>query len=120
MADEGYPPTFGRALRRVCLALPFVSPFVVHALYQPINERWTVKQFGCGCPPLDGSWRFNANHFNTILWAGVALSATVAWGIALRPEFPARGPSAYPPILMAGIGLLLWICAGRWAKEIWL
>ena len=106
--------------RRALLVLPFVSPFLVHHLYQPINARWTLKQFGCGCPPLDGRWRFNANDFNLILWIGVALAAVVAWGLALRPEFPARGPSAYVSVLMAGIIVILWLCAGRWAKEMWM
>ena len=110
----------GRVVRRIGLVLPFVSPFVVHAMYQPVNERWTVKRFGCGCPPLDGSWRFNANDFNLILWVGVALAAVVAWGVALRAEFPARGATAYPPVLIAGILLLLWICASRFAKETWM
>jgi|SRR5262245_774609 len=110
----------GQPVRRAFLAVPFVVPFVVHRLYQPINEAWTVKRFGCGCPPLDDRWRFNANYFNLTLWVIVLLACSVFFGSALRPEFPRRGPNTFFPVLLAGILLLTFMCMERWAKECWM
>jgi len=40
------------------LVLPFLLPILFYTVFQPINEHWTVRQFGCGCPSLDGSRHF--------------------------------------------------------------
>jgi hypothetical protein len=39
-------------MRRVLLIVPFLVPLLLHCVYQPVNEAWTVKRFGCGCPIL--------------------------------------------------------------------
>lgn len=109
-------------MRRTLFILPFVVPFVFHALYQPINAAWTVERFGCGCPPLSdtGAFRFNANHFNLILWCGVAIACGASWWFLMRPEFTDRKSMRYVVAQSIGLGLLLCICANRLAKEIWL
>ena len=109
----------GPAVRRAFLFVPFVLPFVVHWLYQPINAAWTVKQFGCGCPPLDDRWRFNANDFNLILWALVAVACAATWWWALRAEFADRSSSRYGWAVATGIGVLLALCVSQWAKGVW-
>ncbi len=110
-------------MRRVLLILPFVVPFVFHALYQPINAAWTVKRFGCGCPPVTANpddWFFNANYFNLILWCGVAAACGISWWFLLRPEFTDRKSARYVVAQSIGLGVLLCICANRLAGEIWL
>lgn len=74
-------------LTAALLALPFLLPIASYYTYQPINEAWTVRQFGCGCPPLDGSWRFNANHFNAILFAIVGGLSIWCWTFATGRAF---------------------------------
>jgi hypothetical protein len=108
-------------MRRTLLILPFVVPFVFHALYQPINAAWTVERFGCGCPNIRGEFRaFNANHFNLILWCGVAMVCGLSWWFLLRPEFTDRKSTHYVLMQSIGLAVLLCICANRLAGEIWL
>ena len=100
------------------IPIPFLVPLAVHWLYQPVNENWTVKTFGCGCPPLDLSWRFNANHFNTILWLVVfSLNASL-----LVKVFPVeqRERESGAAFLSLGFVALLFLCAKQWARECWL
>jgi len=66
-------------MRLFRLVLPFGIPVLFYFLYQPVNRAWTVKRFGCGCPPLDGSWRFNANHFNGILLLPLLAGCILLW-----------------------------------------
>lgn len=122
-AWHGVGPLGGHAgsyLRRALLVIPFVIPFVVHHLYQPINANWTVKQFGCGCPPLDDRWKFNANHFNLILWAHVGAACAAAWWWAVRAEFRDHPALRYLYAVGTGIGMLLALCLVHCAKEAWL
>jgi hypothetical protein len=110
----------GPALRRAFLVIPFVVPFVVHHLYQPVNAAWTVKRFGCGCPPLDDRWKFNANHFNLILWTLVGVACAAAWWWAVRAEFGDHSSLRYNWAVGFGVGLLLSLCLLHCAKEAWL
>jgi hypothetical protein len=70
--------------------LAFLAPFGSYVVYQPINQEWTVKRFGCGCPSLDGSYHFNANDFNAIVWGVIAVVCTTCWILAARRLFPDR------------------------------
>lgn len=108
--------------RRILLILPFVVPFVLHALYQPINAAWTVDRFGCGCPPLKGGGGagFNANHFNAILWFGIAVACAAAWWCLLRPEFKDRRSTRYMFTQSMGVTFVFYICVRRFAAEVWL
>ena len=99
---------------------PFLMPVLVGLLYGPINERWTVKRFGCGCPPLDLSWRFNANHFNMILWGIVAICCIVLWCLQVARAFGDR--SAEWRFLWGFFGSLgiVVICLKFFSQGFWL
>lgn len=109
-------------MRRVMLIVPFVLPLIFHRLYQPLNESWTVKRFGCGCPPLrdTGGFHFNANDFNLIIWLVIAVICGMSWWLLLRPEFKDRRSTKYYLIQLAGVYVLLAICGRQWAREGWL
>lgn len=118
---------FGRPLngnlmhiRRACLILPFVIPFLVHLVYQPINVAWTVKRFGCGCPPIGGGWRFNTNHFNMILWVVVLSACAISWWLLFRPEITVRRSTKFVVLRWAGVYAVLCICMKLYAAESWL
>lgn len=105
-------------MRYELLALPFLVPPLVHRLYQPINEAWTVKTFGCGCPPLAGGWSFNANHFNLILWCVVCLACAIGWWRALRPEGADVTASRSPAAFLVGVGALVVMCLFFWERGV--
>ena len=109
-------------MHRALLILPFIIPFVFHTVYQPINATWTVQRFGCGCPPLrdPDALRFNANHFNLILWCAVATACGLSWSLLLRHAFTDRKSIAYTAAQAIGLAVLLCICANRLAGEYWL
>ena len=104
------------------LILPFLVPLVFHRLYQPVNEAWTVKRFGCGCPPVQdtGGFHFNANYFNMILWFGIMVACGASWWLLFRPEFVNRRSKKYFALQFAGVYILLCICMRQLAHEIWL
>jgi hypothetical protein len=96
--------------------IPFAVPPVFHWFYQPLNEAWTVKAFGCGCPPLDLSWKFNANHFNGILWLVLffeCLGILVSVSRILFDE-----PKSL--ILCYAFAALGMECLWFWGHEVWL
>ena len=100
------------------LALPFIAPLLVFTAYQPINEAWTVKTFGCGCPISDGTYRaFDANSFNAILWCIVAAVCMRGWSKALGRfalKCDRAGWSA------GGAVAIVFCCLKMWAKGGWL
>jgi hypothetical protein len=100
-----------RDLRYLGLATPYFVPAMFDRLYQPINESITVRQFGCGCPPLDGSSGFNANDFNVILWLVLFAVCTRLWVCRLERTFPQCDPFARGLVGGAGISLLLLFAA---------
>jgi hypothetical protein len=113
----------GRLRRRYRVAtiisflLPFVVPFVCSAAYEPINREWTVKKFGCGCPGLDGTYHFNANDFNAILW-GIILVACLSWWVpAARSFLPDK---VRRPGCVFGGFVLICICLKMWARGVWM
>jgi hypothetical protein len=109
-------------MRRALLILPFFLPVLFHRLYQPVNEAWTVKRFGCGCPIVghEHEFHFNANHFNLILWCAVGIGCGLSWWFLLRPEFSDRKSTRYVVAQSIGLGVLLCICANCLGQEIWL
>lgn len=112
-------------MRRALLLLPFVVPFLFHAAYQPVNVAWTVRRFGCGCPPVTApgaspAWHFNANDFNLLLWCGVAGACGLSWWLLVRREFADRRPPVYFAVQGSGLAVLVLICGNRLAWEIWL
>ena len=103
-------------MRRLLLPLPFAVPPVVHAMYEPINRDWTVKRFGCGCPQIDGTWPFNANDFNLILWILVLSACTCAFVVAVR-----HGVRKWRyEIIGVGFAVLLALCLKMYGRECWL
>jgi len=94
----------------VLLIIPFVIPVIFHYPYIPINENIIVKEFGCGCPNIDGSAKyFDANVYNLIVWLVVLFVSGIFWfngicrinnywvrfwvtivGTAILPLLPAR------------------------------
>lgn len=100
------------------LILPFVIQPVFHIMYQPVNEAWTVNRFGCGCPPISGESRFNANDFNLIVWALLFLVCVVTWWLGLRRTFTKS--SRLTTVGFVGVMLLMILCASRYFKECWL
>lgn len=98
----------------------FCVPFAVHAIYQPLNAAWTVRRFGCGCPPLHdtGDFRFTANHLNAIGWLLIfAALCSTWWWLTRREGAKSRWMLAGR---MAGIYVLFFTCMNRFAKEVWL
>ena len=97
--------------------LPFAVPFLCYHVYQPINNGWTVKKFGCGCPSLDGTCHFNANDFNTILWGGILLGCLSWWIPSATHVFPQKIRFAG---CFFGTLAIIWICLKMWARCVWL
>ena len=112
-------------IRRLCLILLLGVPFLIHRLYQPLNESCTVKRFGCGCPPMTSkgaaaSSSFNANHFNLILWCGIAIACGLSCWFLLRAEFTDRTSGRYLLAQSIGLFTVMYSCASRLVKEGWL
>jgi hypothetical protein len=125
-SQETLDDTTGLALRLVPFrwwhilgaGLPFALPFLFNVAYDPIDENWTVKTFGCSCPNLDGTYRaFNANHFNAIVWTIVLCCSAYAWSWLCRrivlPK-PPWGVIVLPVIVVA------FICLRHYARGFWL
>jgi hypothetical protein len=108
------------SMRRALLLIPLVIPIVFHRLYEPINRRWTVEVFGCGCPPMAGGRHFNANDFNLIVWIAIALGCGVMWWRFARWTFKIRHPFFCTLLRGGGLMAVLAICSNRFAQEIWL
>ena len=110
-------------LRTLGLILPFVVPFVFHWLYQPVNRSWTVKRFGCGCPPMmapPGSWGFNANYFNFYIWVALLAACAISWWSASGRTVRGLTPNQGLLVRVLGLFALLHACATRFGKEFWL
>jgi len=57
--------------------LPWIIPAIIGIVYSWLNmgQGLFVEHLGCGCPNLDGSFRFNTNHLTmTVALLGVAFS----------------------------------------------
>jgi hypothetical protein len=102
------------------LAAPVAFPFLFHLAYQPINAAWTVKRFGCGCPPLDESFRFNANYVNGILWALILVTCTVTWVVRVERALAQWEPLRRAVFGGCGIGGLWFLVLHLYSREIWL
>jgi hypothetical protein len=107
-------------LRRVVaasgLVLPYFIPIVFYLVYQPINEGWTVKQFGCGCPTLDGKYHFNANDFNLVIVAVIALFCVPWWLVSASQMTPKK---IRIPVCFFGTLIILFISLEVWGKMVW-
>jgi hypothetical protein len=97
------------------LAAPFLLPPGVHLAYQPVNAAWTVKAFGCGCPPLDGSRRFDANCFNGVLW----LVVFTVLGAVILANSHKQSERIKPAVIGVGIPFLAAECLWFWGREMW-
>jgi hypothetical protein len=90
--------------------LPFLLPIILYFIYNPINTNWTVKKFGCGCPNIDGSFRFNANYFNTILWFIIMGICIWIW----------RKQMAKRQTFLIGLFFVVLICMICFSRGFWL
>ena len=115
MADVGRQRR--QEMRVFRLVLPFGIPILFYFLYQPINRAWTVKRFGCGCPSLDLSWRFNANHFNTVLLLPLLAGCMLLW---IREIKRVTSKEARCVSCGAGIVGILLVFIQVWARRRWL
>jgi hypothetical protein len=101
-------------MKWLILAIAIAAPLVFRAAYQPIDATWTVQTFGCGCPPLDGSFRFNANHFNAIVWLTLLATCTFPWVVAaVRRDIPLAAA-------MVGMIAVIYLCLHGYGSGIWL
>ncbi|MFT3788750.1 MAG: hypothetical protein QM770_21705 [Tepidisphaeraceae bacterium] len=110
-----------RWVRRTLLIVPFIAPFLFHALYESINRNWTVEQFGCGCPNIRGEFRrFNANDFNLIVWSVVWCICGTLWILLLRPDFKTSTSLKFIWVAAPGLAILAYVCLNRWSREFWI
>lgn len=106
-------------MRIVKLIVPLMIPTLFGIVYAPINRSWTVKTFGCGCPPLDLSFRFNANHFNIIVWSVIAATCTSVWVWQVHKEFK-QMPRAFQLLLGIGVVIIIGTCMRGLGLGYWL
>ncbi|MCX5658610.1 MAG: hypothetical protein NTW19_02675 [Planctomycetota bacterium] len=111
---------FTKALRFLFLGVPFLWPALFAEFYEPVNRDWTVKHFGCGCPPIDGGFRFNANYVNGLLWMLIFAGCAAFWIRRLRRTFPGSNPLACGIGGSVGITILLIHAARLYAQQVWL
>ena len=104
------------SLRWLLLPVPFVVPPLLHWAYEPINRHWTVEKFGCGCPPMTGGWRFNANYVNLVLWFAVLVGLSVLVD-RLVPHASGRRRFNW---LVPALALLVVLCAHYYGRGVWL
>jgi len=106
-----------RWLRVMALCAPFLAPNVFDVVYDPINRDWTVATFGCGCPDLDGTDRFDANEFNAVLWTLVFSASAFTWWVGCHAIVQSESP-----VTLVGfpIGGIAWMCVYHYARGIWL
>ena len=119
--DTRHSATHGTTKPRVnwmvSLVLPFLLPILFYVAYQPFNECWTVRQFGCGCPSLDGTRHFNSNDFNTILWLPIALGCEV-WFVRLTKVI--SEPEIRMTVRFIGGFGMLYLILRLWARTMWM
>ena len=106
-------------MRIIKLIVPLMIPTLFGIVYAPINRSWTVKTFGCGCPPLDLSFRFNANHFNGIVWLVIAGICTSVWVWLVHKDFK-QMHRAYRLILGGGVVIIIVTCMREFSLGYWL
>lgn len=107
-------------LKYLSLTIPFLLPWCFFYLYDPINCNWTVKRFGCGCPKLDGSYTFNANHFNLCLWCGFFALFTTLWVWRYEKIFSPWPPVERSYIGSAGVTVLMFLSLVFCGRGMWL
>jgi hypothetical protein len=96
----------------IFVVLPFLAPVLAYFIYDPINTNWTVKKFGCGCPSIDGTYGFDANDFNMILWFLILSLCVGFW------YFQTKKVTSYK--FLIGLILILIICIKCFASGFWL
>jgi len=106
-------------MRIAKLMVLLAVPTLLEIVYAPINRSWTVKTFGCGCPPLDLSFRFNANHFNAIVWSVIAATCTSLWVWQVRKEFK-QTPRTFQLLLDIGVVIIIGTCMRGFGVGYWL
>ena len=75
-----------------------------------------VKRLGCGCPNLDGSWRFNTNH---LTWTILTIAAILTSICSYRNT--RRLPEKSKPIYFICYGFsILMICIITNSRNVWL
>ncbi|MFT3786553.1 MAG: hypothetical protein QM770_10350 [Tepidisphaeraceae bacterium] len=108
------------SMRMVWMIFVLLTPLGLHAVYQPINESWTVKRFGCACRIFrSNEWHINANDINVMLWLLAAVLLSYCWLHLVAPFLPLATADR---VLVSIFGLtpLLSLCAWCCARESWL
>ena len=109
-------------------ALLMAIPYLAHAAYQPVNEKWTVKVFGCGCPkirwigsPPPAFWeRFNSNDVNAMLWTLLWGVCSLAWCYLVRRYMGTWSNSVRDYTAFGGAALLAFTCMRYFLHGAWL
>lgn len=104
------------------MILPFAIPLVLSYIHPIVNENWTVKKFGCGCPPIHdtGGWHFNANHFNLILWGIVLIACITLWYWELKRHIAGGFKRVLWVGYVIGAAVIEIVCVRAWARGGWL
>ena len=89
--------------------------FCIFYTWMNITKRMFVERFGCGCPPLDGSWNFNTNHLTKIV-LGLAAIITAIPYIFLERRVQKRLKKTYFIFFFASIVI---ICLFTMARNFW-
>jgi cation transporter-like permease len=109
--------TYGMLLMYFLLVIPFTIPFAFYSVYKSINSNIIVKHFGCGCPNLDGSYGFNANNFNAIVWAFIVYIIIFLWTTLVTQIFKSRANLWLVP---TGIIILIFLGVRFYARSMWM
>ncbi len=104
-------------VKYLMLIVPFCVPVLFNFFYQPINKNITVKHFGCGCPNLDGSYGFDSNDFNMILWMPVLFISILLWTLLAKQVFKNKTKVW---AILGGIYVLTLMSLRFYGRSIWL
>jgi hypothetical protein len=103
-------------VKYLMLIVPFCVPVLFNFFYQPINRNITVKHFGCGCPNIDGSYGFDSNDFNMILWMPVLFTSILLWTF-LAKQFFKKKTKVWA--ILGGIYILTLMSLRFYGRSIW-
>jgi hypothetical protein len=104
-------------IKYLMLVVPFFIPVLFNFFYQPINKNITVKHFGCGCPSLDGSYGFDSNDFNYILWMPVLFISILLWTFLAKQVFKNKTKVW---VILGGIYILTFLSLRFYGRSYWM
>lgn len=115
--SRGRNSIIGKFKRYLLLTVPFVILILFHFVNHPINKKITVVHFGCGCPKLDGSYDFDANCFNAVLWTVVLFASVFLWTYFSKDVFK-NATRLF--LILTGIWMLMCLAMKLYSESFWL